>query len=666
MASSYMTPGVYIEEKNAFPGSAVAVPTAVPVFIGYTEIASKDGKSLLNKPYKISSANEFELYFGKAFKAKYTIAKVNNQAAAAPTQPAAGTVTQKDIDDATKAAKTAQATVDASAQAALAAAKAATSATDAALIQATKDLLGNAKALDTANDDLQTKIDTWNKENADAQTKEEAKQKAAAAAAAAAPVLADAALIAAAGATPDAETQKALTVAIDAFATASKAAQANTTSSNTAKPAAATSNETLKIGNDNYTITLKANHDYYLYNSIQLFYANGGADCYIVSVGTYGGLADGIVNPVPASFTNVLPLLEKEQEPTLVVMPDALKFIDTCYNTIYTQVLEHCQKMQSRFAIFDLLHEAEYNKQDDGETTNFRTGIGINFLNYGAAYYPWLKTTVVDASQVDFQNIDDDDFAGNIANYLPVDDSISKIVKQFNSDKPKAADADALATVNKNFHNSLKAVSPTYKAILKEINNKINLLPPSGAMAGIYTMVDTTRGVWKAPANYSLAMVSEPAVNVTAFEQGSLNIDIIGGKSINVIRPFPGLGTLIWGGRTLDGNSQDWRYINVRRTLIMIEQSLKLSTRAYVFEPNDSSTWSALKTMYSNFLTNLWKQGALAGATPEQAFSVQVGLGSTMTANDILDGYLKVTVLLAIVRPAEFIVLTFQQQQQQS
>ncbi len=516
MASSYMTPGVYIEEKNAFPGSAVAVPTAVPVFIGYTEIDSKDGKSLLNKPYKISSANEFELYFGKAFKAKYTIAKVNNQAAAAPTQPAAGTVTQKDIDDATKAAKTAQATVDASAQAALAAAKAATSATDAALIQATKDLLGNAKALDTANDDLQTKIDTWNKENADAQTKEEAKQKAAAAAAAAAPVLADAALIAAAGATPDAETQKALTVAIDAFATASKAAQANTTSSNTAKPAAATSNETLKIGNDNYTITLKANHDYYLYNSIQLFYANGGADCYIVSVGTYGGLADGIVNPVPASFTNVLPLLEKEQEPTLVVMPDALKFIDTCYNTIYTQVLEHCQKMQSRFAIFDLLHEAEYNKQDDGETTNFRTGIGINFLNYGAAYYPWLKTTVVDASQVDFQNIDDDDFAGNIANYLPVDDSISKIVKQFNSDKPKAADADALATVNKNFHNSLKAVSPTYKAILKEINNKINLLPPSGAMAGIYTMVDTTRGVWKAPANYSLAMVSEPAVNVVS------------------------------------------------------------------------------------------------------------------------------------------------------
>jgi hypothetical protein len=122
----------------------------------------------------------------------------------------------------------------------------------------------------------------------------------------------------------------------------------------------------------------------------------------------------------------------------------------------------------------------------------------------------------------------------------------------------------------------------------------------------------------------------------------------------------------VWGARTLDGNSQDWRYINVRRTMIMIEQSLKLACRAYVFEPNDSNTWVTMKSMMNNFLADLWKQGALAGAIPEQAFDVQVGLGSTMTPADILAGLLLVTVKLAIVHPAEFIVITFQQQQQQS
>ena len=98
----------------------------------------------------------------------------------------------------------------------------------------------------------------------------------------------------------------------------------------------------------------------------------------------------------------------------------------------------------------------------------------------------------------------------------------------------------------------------------------------------------------------------------------------------------------------------------------MIEQSLKLATRAYVFEPNDANTWVTVKSMMTNFLLNLWKQGALAGSVPEQAFDVQVGLGSTMTPNDILDGKMLIMVKVAIVRPAEFIVITFQQQMQQS
>jgi phage tail sheath protein FI len=221
-------------------------------------------------------------------------------------------------------------------------------------------------------------------------------------------------------------------------------------------------------------------------------------------------------------------------------------------------------------------------------------------------------------------------------------------------------------TDKKNFEQGLRALSPTYVAFAAAARQQMNRLPAAGAMAGIYSRVDGGRGVWKAPANVSLNLVNAPAVNISGQEQEEMNEHALTGKSINAIRSFPGIGTLVWGARTLDGNSQDWRYINVRRTIIMIEQSIKLSLRNYVFEPNDSSTWTMVKAMAVNFLTNLWKQGALAGSVPEQAFDVQIGLGVTMTPNDILDGYMRMTVRLAIVRPAEFITVTFQQMAQQS
>jgi phage tail sheath protein FI len=197
------------------------------------------------------------------------------------------------------------------------------------------------------------------------------------------------------------------------------------------------------------------------------------------------------------------------------------------------------------------------------------------------------------------------------------------------------------------------------------MKRKLNLLPPAAAMAGVYTLVDNARGVWKAPANVSLSAVISPAVNITHDEQEDLNVTTAG-KSVNAIRSFIGEGTLVWGARTLDGNSLDWRYINVRRTMIMIEESLRLATKAYVFEPNVSGTWVTIKGMANNFLTSVWKRGGLAGASPEDAFSVSVGLGETMTPEDILEGILRVTILVAVSRPAEFIEITFQQQMQKS
>jgi hypothetical protein len=143
-------------------------------------------------------------------------------------------------------------------------------------------------------------------------------------------------------------------------------------------------------------------------------------------------------------------------------------------------------------------------------------------------------------------------------------------------------------------------------------------------------------------------------------EQAGFNVPT-NGQAINVLRTQPGRGTVVWGARTLDGNSQDYRYIHVRRTLIYIEQSIKLALQSYVFADNDASTWATVNASISGFLTSLWQAGGLLGAKPSDAFSVQVGLGSTMTAQDVLNGYMIVAVTLQMIHPAEFLELTFTQ-----
>ena len=220
-------------------------------------------------------------------------------------------------------------------------------------------------------------------------------------------------------------------------------------------------------------------------------------------------------------------------------------------------------------------------------------------------------------------------------------------------------------TSRRTLHQALLNCCFLYKQKIQDLINELNLLPPSAAMAGLYTMVDSTRGVWKAPANVSLNYVVSPAEDIDDDEQANLNAPM-NGKAINVIRSFRGEGVKVWGARTLDGNSLDWRYINVRRTLIFLEESVRNAARAYVFEPNDAGTWINMKCMIENFLRSVWKRGGLAGATPEDAFEVHVGLGDTMTGEDILEGIMRITVLVAVTHPAEFIEITFQQQMQKS
>jgi len=522
MTDSYSTPGVYINEVNAFPNSVVPVPTAVPAFIGYTPQAQYQGKSYYNKPTKITSFAEFQ--------AIYMFAD--------PPSPA------------------------------------------------------------------------------------------------------------------------------------DPARQYNPEYYLVPQNTAPTSGEYLTIGGQYFSVLPDPNTIYYLYNSIRLFYENGWGDSYIVAVGSYGPASkksltdptDQIINPNVhlEDLQRGLALLKTETEPTMYICPEAILLSVDENAILMKSMLLQAEEIQTTVCIFDVIGGANPNPAlFTKDIESFRNSTGSTGLKYGVSYYPFIGTTIMQPSDIDFTNL----FGGDskqLATFLnppsAPNPAAAKILAMIESPP-----ADPMT--NGQIQAALVVASPLYGQIVNYVLSMANLLPPSGAIAGVYTFNDNESGVWKPPANMSIVGAVRLPIRLTDSDQESLNIDPVSGKSINAIRFFNGQGILIWGARTLDGNSQDWQYVSVRRTLTFLEQSIKLAARAYVFAPNNANTWAAVKSMISSFLTSVWKQGGLQGATAEAAFNVSVGLGSTMTADDLLDGYMRITVQVAVVHPAEFIVITIQQKQ---
>jgi hypothetical protein len=422
------------------------------------------------------------------------------------------------------------------------------------------------------------------------------------------------------------------------------------------------------INDTYYSIVPDANTIYYLYNSVRLFYQNGGGDAYIVSVGTYGAPSlkpinpgDQIINPNVqlADLKGGLDLLLNEQEPTMYICPEATLLSVADNGTLMSEMLLQCTNTQTSISVFDIIGGRNpdpimYTK--DIET--FRNNTGVVGLNYGTAYYPFIGTTVMQNQEIDYSNL----FGGDVKQLAPLINPASN---------PSQAVATILGNIQNpsgtplsvnQYNSALINASKVYGTIIKHILTDANMLPPSGAMAGVMATIDNQEGVWQAPANTSIVGASSLPIRLSESQQANLNMDAVSGKSINAIRFFNGIGILVWGARTLDGNSQDWKYLPVRRTMTMLEQSCKLAAHPYVFQPNDKNTWEAVKAMISSFLTTIWKEGGLMGASASDAFTVDCGLGATMTSDDILNGFMNVVIKVAIVRPAEFIVLTFQQQ----
>ena len=348
----------------------------------------------------------------------------------------------------------------------------------------------------------------------------------------------------------------------------------------------------------------------------------------------------------------------------MYICPEATLLTPADNGTLMQSMLLQAAELQTAVCLFDIIGG---DTPDPIMYTNdieaFRNSTGSNGLNYGVAYYPFIGTTIMQGSDINFTNL----FGGDIKQLGAVinppsaqDPVVAKILGMIET--PPQTNP----MTNSQLNAALLNASKTYSQIITNVLNCSNLLPPSGAMAGVYTVNDNLNGVWNSPANTSIVGAARLPIRLTDAQQADLNIDAVSGKSINAIRFFNGQGILIWGARTLDGNSQDWRYISVRRTMTFLEQSVKLAARAYVFEPNTANTWAAVRSEISSLLTDIWKEGGLQGATANDAFQVFCGLGSTMTGDDILNGFLNVTVKVAIVRPAEFLVITFEQEMAKS
>ena len=501
----HQTPGIFLQEENAFPPSIVGVDTAVPVFIGYTENAEQNGHSLRMQPVRINSMADYMAIFGGPFQHLFRLAEVT--------------------DDKGK---------------------------------------------------------------------------------------------------PESE---------------------------------------VMFGGKHYRLDLKKR--FYLYNSMQLFYANGGGSCYVVSVGSYD---DQITKA--ALIESGLAAVKDLVGPTMLVIPEAVLLGDACAE-VAQAMLNQCLSQTDRVALLDVWGADALSLAFDTDElasviAKFRNGVaGLGeALKYGAAYFPFLKTSVTNpknTDEVSFTNLDSDSLYILLASFAAaVGDSNAKLLSQ--TIKLKSGDKDYDEN-KKKISQVLSAKLPAVQDMYAVMAEKIGILPPSGAMAGVYTVNDRTRGVWNAPANIQLGEVTGPTVKINDDMQQDLNVPI-DGLAVNAIRDFPVRGTVVWGAHTLDGNSNDWRYIQVRRATIYIEQSVKLALNEFVFEPNVAQTWVTVTSMIGGFLNEIWAPGGLMGATSKDAFWVSCGLGSTMTAQDILDGYMNVMIKLQMGRPAEFIELRLRQQMQ--
>jgi len=484
-----------------------------------------------------------------------------------------------------------------------------------------------------------------------------------------------------------------------------------------------------------------------MYYSLQMYFANGGGPCYIISTGNYTSAEVEL-----SSLQEGLNTIDEIKEPTVIVFPDAVSLEnENDFYTLYNQAIAKAEnETANRFVVIDT-YKGNSNIQSNNLKTIESFRAEIEKTSHAAAYFPHLKTilnytfdetetiikhtglqqaeqdsSIFYADQIaaldELKILAADEISGGSANAIVLAELISQaisIAEEVNktadlktalteaiqeakivvdaiqngiiddfaianeeaplfsgefealkdailNTKDEKGNADGITLKNLESSNSL-----LYNEIKEAIKSLKVVLPPSSAMAGVYGRVDSVRGVWKAPANVSLNYVIAPTEKISEYEQSDLNIHHTG-KSINAIRTFTGKGTFVWGARTLDGKDKkdddtdnEWKYIHIRRYHDMIKQSISQALGKFIHEPNIPYTWLRAKTMIENFLNQQWMDGALTGSTTKEAYEVKV-YGSKDPITENITDTMIVEIKIALVRPAEFIILNFSHKVQQS
>jgi uncharacterized protein len=327
------------------------------------------------------------------------------------------------------------------------------------------------------------------------------------------------------------------------------------------------------------------------------FFDNGGGRCYVVNVGPDEPLAGG-------QRRSGLGLLEAIDEIAIVAAPG---YADP---TSYEDLLKHCELMGDRVAVLD--PPAEFPDVEP-----------LTRVGTARAARPAKKAADVGGKAAD---------AGG--------------------DAPVAADSNRGLRPRQSDYGAFYV---PWLVVRDPLSGDLVETPPSGHMAGVWARTDNLRGVHKAPANEPVRGAVDLTYRVTKVEQ-----DLLNPAGVNCIRFFPTEGIRVWGARTLAAEASEWRYLNVRRLFNMLKESIADGTRWIVFEPNDGLLWRSIRRDVGAFLTRVWRDGALYGRTPQEAFFVKCD--EETNPPDVRDAGQVVTLIgVAPVKPAEFVVFKLSQ-----
>ncbi|MEL5381321.1 phage tail sheath family protein [Serratia ureilytica] len=418
-------------------------------------------------------------------------------------------------------------------------------------------------------------------------------------------------------------------------------------------------------------------------HSVRLYFENGGGPCYILAIDVDKERARSAVS------SHLLSAIERHPEITLLCWCEYAGKKDD--QLVYSALSAGGGTNGERFLLADAWPQG---KSELPSAWKFET-YQVPDHTQVASYFPALRTQYVrdyrDENSVRISSVKKHLTAlglpgsHDIITLAALRSAIAKANAKGNNvpktDLKNTASPQNIAPKVSEASSAVDVHIQTRDTFLQQVEMLIDLHRPapspvvlraSVAMAGVYARVDRERGVWKAPANIAVTGVT---ALVAQGEEGegrwkhpvpvrmddALNTKLVD-AGINALRPFRGQGILVWGARTMAPAVQTaWRYVPVRRLFNTIERDARAALRTVVFEPNSPVVWEQVRGALNNYLHALWRKGALQGEAPEQAYYVHIGLGVTMSQDDIDQGRMVVKVGVAAVRPAEFIVLTLTQ-----